>query len=523
MRFAAVVALVLVLGTPVVHGYAVRLAVPLEQLAKEADLVCKATVIDDAVVVDPAFPSHFGYEVRETRLRVVSVIAGSTSARTIRFRHYAEGPADQGRGPYAPQSHVFVRGRTYIVFAKAVSGDLFKQHAMDHTAKGDQGVVLAATDKRHRGRTVTEAVRAELAGLLASGRPDDVTYAMRQLDDLSGGNRTGLSDLPRKASLDAIRSVLRAKDDGTVRAALEVFGADSPYFRDDFAPFWLAGMGKGYIGGMGTLEPRSPPAADLARKELLALARTRPTLRALAIRALGPSPAIPDATLVAWTRDPDVEVRAAAILVSSSRSDRAPIKRGAADPEPKVRAATALAIGFTQDASLIATLATLIRDPSLDVQSPAALALLSFDPAVAGPTMHANVASEWGALFVNVLAKPDPTPYLARLADVVENSRVPRQWWGGRTPAADSWDLLYRHVKQVPADELRRGTHDRWLDALEKLRWFSSAEPRDLYALYVSRNMTERAKRLRAATRKVFSDAGTQWDQVDKAPEQFVR
>ena len=86
---------------PAAASYLVGPAVPLEQLAKGADLVCKATVTADRPVTDPWFEKITGFEARETELRLVSILKGPADAKVVRFRHYAVAP---GPTMYAPRS-----------------------------------------------------------------------------------------------------------------------------------------------------------------------------------------------------------------------------------------------------------------------------------------------------------------------------------------------------------------------------------------------------------------------------------
>jgi hypothetical protein len=73
------------------------------------------------------------------------------------------------------------------------------------------GVLLAADAKPHRGTTLTEAAWAELLELLKSPRESDVVEAIRQLDLMSGGRGTGLTDFERSQALTAIAPLLGAK------------------------------------------------------------------------------------------------------------------------------------------------------------------------------------------------------------------------------------------------------------------------------------------------------------------------
>jgi hypothetical protein len=384
-------------------------------------------------------------------------------------------------------------------------------------------VLPVADEKPHRGKTVSETVWAELEGLLASARADDVVQGIVQLDEMTGGHVTGLKDFDRRAALGAIRPKVLAKQAAVASAAIAVFGADSPYFDDGQAAFWLAGIGKGTIPGLSPRTPGGDPATGAAAKELLMVAEgpASAELRAQAIRALGR--AVPAGKLAAWGRDPEVAVRRAAVLVSAALPDRKLIAGGATDGAPEVRHAAALAIGFAQDAGLIPTLDALLKDGAPKVRVAAALSLLAFAIDQAGGVMKANLGSDFRPLFVNALARRDPQPYLELLAEVIEKRLQPSDWWGGAIPAGDSWAILFGYVKRRPAAELAAGKLDRSLDALERMQWFGSSEPRDLYALYLRRGLPARARQFRDAMRKSASfNMDYYFDMADKSPETYV-
>jgi hypothetical protein len=497
-------------------------AVPLDELASKVDLVCKATVVADRPVTDAWFEPIAGYEVREAELRVVSVIKG-TAPSVIRFHHYAELPLG---GMSFRQGYTFAAGRTYIVFATQGADGTHRQWSKSRTAKPDQGVLLAVDAKPHRGTTAREAVWAELLALLESADDTDVLEAIRQLDELSGGRRTQLKDFDRSKALAAICPQLASSKVTVATGAVTVFGADSPYFDDSHAPFWFAGIGKGSIPGIGAATRSAHPAADVAVKELLDLtaAGMTPQLRALAIRTVAPLSAVSAAMVSEWLRDPNVEVRQAAVLASAERRDRVAITAASSDSSPDIRHAAALAIGFAQDPKLVPLLDTLLHDPEAKVRTAAALSLVAFAPGDAQQVLKANLALEFRPLFINALARADPQPYLPLLAEVIEQRLQPENWWGGFIPAGDSWAILYGFVKSRPSDELTSGKLDRSLDALERMQWFSSSEPRALYALYLSRGLPARAQQLREATRKSLTyDIDYFFDMADKDPQTYVQ
>lgn len=195
-----------------------------------------------------------------------------------------------------------------------------------------------------------------------------------------------------------------------------------------------------------------------------------------------------------WHRDPNVEVRAAAVLASADRADREAIASGSRDRSPEVRHAAALAEGFAQDPRLVPLLGALLGDQQANVRAAAALSLLSFAPSDAEPVLKANLAHEFRPLFINALARADAQPYLPLLAENIKQGLAPNM------PTNCS------------------------LDALEGMQWYSSSGPRALYALYLSRDMHARAQRFREAARKSLPyNIDEFFDMADKDPESFVQ
>jgi len=269
---------------------------------------------------------------------------------------------------------------------------------------------------------------------------------------MSGGSQKrigGTRNFDRSQALAAIQPLIRARSVKVATDAITVFGGDSPYFSDQDAPFWFAGIGKGNLTTFGPRKRLASPLAEVGTNELLQVATDgmTPELRALAIRAHGRSRETPAAMVTAWSRDPSLAVRRAAVLASADLPDRQPITTAATDASPDLRYTTALAIGFTQDPHLLPLLDKLLHDPAAEVRSAAALSLFSFSIDQAAPVMKANLASEFRPLYVNALARGDPQPYLEMLAENIEQqtekpsaSEFPSNWnWGGLIPAGDSW------------------------------------------------------------------------------------
>lgn len=122
------------------------------------------------------------------------------------------------------------------------------------------------------------------------------------------------------------------------------------------------------------------------------------------------------------------------------------------------------------------------------------------------------------------MARENPADYLDALARVVELKSEPKNFWGGQIPAFTAWEILFRHLQAQPPETLRSGKLDRYLDAMEKAGNYSSSEPRDIYAFYLQRGLTERAKKFRTAASKAASyDLDYYFKQVDTNPGLYQR
>jgi hypothetical protein len=254
-----------------------------------------------------------------------------------------------------------------------------------------------------------------------------VVDTIQQLERLSGSPQSDYyreaKDFDRSQTLAALQPLIAARSVVIATAAITMFGRDSPYFNEEEAQFWLAGLGKGHIPGIGPRRRIPSPQAEAGAQELLQAAKVgkTPDLRAIAIRALGRSSHSISASMIAeWLRDPSIAVRRAAVLVSADQPDHDPIVAAATDGWADMRRTAALAIGFSQDQRLIPLLSELLRDRADNVRAAAALSLLSFPPEQAAPVMKANLTSQFGPRFINALAQEvffdrvdqNPTAYL---------------------------------------------------------------------------------------------------------------
>jgi len=501
-------------------------ALSLEELARRSDLVCKATVVADHAVTDDSFTRQPGFEVHETSLRVVSIVKGSASD-VIRFRHYVRNSEPVW---YAPHPYTFSPGRSYLIFAQRIEGDTYRPFEQ-YRGMMNEGVLLALDGKPVRGATITETVWLEELELLRSPVENDVVDAIQQLERLSASPQSDYyreaKDFDRSQTLAALQPLIAARSVVIATAAITAFGRDSPYFNDDDAQFWLAGLGKGHLPGIGPRKRLSSPQAEVGAQELLQVTKVgkTPDLRAIAIRALGRSSHSISASMIAeWLRDPSIAVRRAAVLVSADQPDHDPIVAASTDGWADMRRTAALAIGFSQDQRLIPLLGELLRDRADNVRDAAALSLLSFPLEQAAPVMKANLTSQFGPRFITALAQRDPQLYLAPLARMITQSSQPTDSLVGFIPAGESWDILFDFIKSRPAAELAAGKFDPSLQALESMHWLSSGEPVRLYALYLSRGLVSRAKQFREATRQSAPfDMEVYFDRVDQNPAPYLQ
>jgi hypothetical protein len=253
--------------------------------------------------------------------------------------------------------------------------------------------------------------------------------------------------------------------------------------------------------------------------------------RAMAIQALGlvREPSLKPA-VERWLADPAPAIRASATLLLADFPGPESCKHLAAladDAAPEVRACVARAAGFAQQVAAAGTLAKLLADSEAKVRTAAAMSLLSFSPKdkVIADTFRANVENdEFKPLFLIALARENPAGYLDALANAVEQRTEPKNWWGGQIPAFTAWEILFRYLQGQPPETLRSGKLDRYLDAMEKVGNYSSSEPRDIYAFYLQRGMTECARKYREAAKKAVSyDLDYYFKQVDENPSLYTR
>jgi hypothetical protein len=506
----------------------------LEKLTDEADIIFKGTTVSSGPAKDDWFKPYRDWDVRGTQFKVISVVKGEKPDGKLTFLHYDQNPQSPGF-TFMPQYYHFEPGRTYLVFAKkGAQPGVFRQLWQTSRTKEDQGVVRCADDKPVIKKSVKEIVWAELMAMLKSKNPNDVVYAVGQLDQMSGG-RAGfdsLSDFNRTDVLAAVRGLIANRDTKIAAACIDLVGSHNPYLSDERTLFWLASVGNGEFPGLVKMDPKMKNAGgELCWKDLVAVADSNAPseTRSKAIRALGlvREPSLNE-HIERWLVDSQPAVRASsAVLLADfpSEESRKHLTAMAGDPSPEVRASVAHAIGFSRQAEMADVLFRLLADKGFEVRQAAAMSLLSFSPKNDrfAAIFRTNLGNEeFKPLFLIALARQQPADYLDALAKAVKENANPRQFWGGEIPAFTCWHILFHYLQSCPADDLSSGKLDRYLNAMEKVGNYSSSEPCYIYAFYLQRGMNERAKSFREAAKKAASyDLDYYLNRVDANPSQF--
>jgi HEAT repeat protein len=508
-----------------VRAYAIRAPIPLKKIVQESDVIVKAKALDSTPVADGSFEKYTGYEVYATRFQVISVIKGKLEGQEVLFHHYGVARRQPFAVSFSPQLYEFEAGRTYIVFAKnSEQAGFLRQLWKNHTAKPDQGVMLAADGKPVQDEQVEDVLWAELNKMLAAGTAADALYAIRQLDEMSRPlGFAKLSDFDREKALAAVAHFLSSRDERLAKAAIQAVGGFNPYFRDDYTNSWLTKVGGRSIAGHSPWETDGNPGAHKYYQELIEAADSGVSadVRAAAIRALGRAgqPKIWDC-VSRWLNEGEPSVREAALLLLADfpvDETKNLLDAFSLDKEPRVRKAVARVIGFSQIADLLPSLDRLLLDEKVEVRTAAALSLLSFDLKKSSEYLRAKSNDpDFKSVFINALAEENPKPYLDSLCEIIEKQLQPANFWGGTIPSFASWQILFKYLEGQTEEILKSGQLDRYLDGLERGQIHSSSEPRDLYALYVKNRMTGRARKFREYINKVAAfDLEYFFNQVD--------
>lgn len=524
----------LLLPNVAARAYLVGPAPGVKAMAASSDLIFKGTVTSSVRANDKLFQAIAGYANWKTQFTIVSVIKGK-ARDPVTFRHYDR--VTRCCAVYDPQYYHFEVGRTYLVFAETSSvPGVYQQLWLRPVGKPDQGVVLCADSDPVTTTDARTAVWTELIAMLQSSRPSDVRYAIQQLDEMSGlaGWRPlgSVSDFDRNDILRAVHMFVSSSNPGVAQAAIDVVGSHNPYLSDDVEAR-LAAVGSAYTPGISIESPREDTSGKLYWRELAAVANSHMdgATRGRAILALGLVYEVQiEDQLAHWVTDQSPNVRAAAAELLADYRDVATRQRLTAlanDPEPQVRAAAAVSIGFGQYVWAADILSRLLHDADATVRKNAGLSLLSFRPndASIASILKANLSDrEFAPLFLNALALENPRPYLEDLANELKIPTEPHlSSWSGEMPGSFAWSILFHYLADQSVDAIASGQFDHYLDLMNQ--WaMTSYDVGDMYAFYVQRGMTERAKSYRQKADSVAKyDIDRQFEQIDRSPLSFVR
>ncbi|MGZ3507767.1 MAG: HEAT repeat domain-containing protein [Vulcanimicrobiaceae bacterium] len=513
-----------------VRGYGVGPPMSLEALTNSSDIIFKGTVVSNKTESDTfAFPSIMGFATHETDFKVISIIKGQNGEIPLRFLNY-ERDSGLGMAPYEREYYHFEPGRTYIVFAKrSRNPQFFQQISMFQSPKEAEGVLLCANDNALPSSSIKDIFWLELTALLKSTDGNDVVYAIDQLDEMSGGGSrlTGVSDFDRKSVLGTVHKFVADRDPNVAQEAIGVIGSHNPFMSEGEGreASWLVTVGSAKLPGFAPMQRTENIGGKLYWKDLVSIANSKAdaTTRALAISALGLTrePSLRPYVLQ-WLPDRSPAVRSSATVLLADFSTLATHDRIAIlarDTSASVRTAAAREIGFAQQVTASDVAAKLITDPDAGVRKMAAMSLLTFSPDnnEVAKIFRANLDNrEFEPLFLIALASNNAGPYLDALAKAIEEKPTPTNGWGGNTDLA-AWEVLFKYLEGQPLDEIRSGKFNRYLDAMEKVGNYSSSYPRDIYAFYVQRGMTDRAKAFRSkADKAVTYDLDQYFRQVDQ-------
>jgi len=424
-------------------AYMVPPPLGLDKLTADSDLVFKGTAISTEPVKDDWFKQCAGFDAVETRFKIISVIKGQPPEGPLRFRHYEQLPSQNGM-MYEPLHYRFESNATFIVFArKGDSAGIFRQFQPIHTGLKEQGIVPCADDSPAAAGDIRQIVWHELTGMLKGSEATNVTHALHLLDAMSkGGNSFSVTeDFARSNVIAAVRVLMLHPSPEIAQQAVEVVGCHNPYMSDENQEHWLNAISPTQIPGLAAMDTNfANIGAQMCMSQLVAIIQSPDTkvavgTRALAIRALGRSQLpLPAGAVFRWCASPEAELRASATVLLSDfpgPAAKAQWEKLAADGAAKVRAATAIAIGYSRESDLISLLGKMLNDEDASVRRAASSSLQSFPATneIVADIMKANLDKpEFGPLFLNSLARENAAPYLDALAKVVQEQTTPSNW-----------------------------------------------------------------------------------------------
>jgi len=268
-------------------------------------------------------------------------------------------------------------------------------------------------------------------------------------------------------------------------------------------------------------------------------------------------------SLPSWLDDASEKVRAQAVLLlpdfPGEWSEQL-LRKQDMDSSPKVRSMVATAIGNGQMESLIPVLVKQFSEPlgptnpipplTLeelqdggqilgenvgDVHTSAGYALLKFDINQVGDILKMNLNDVgFRVQFLCKLAESDPGPWLTNLVGQLKTRRE-RIWkevkasvnepktnyYRARMTLSGAyftcWNMIYHHLANLPDSAFAGGKLDWAFDELEDSGCADSNRPIEIYQLYRSKGLNDRAARLRRENGKYDSsyDLSPFFERVD--------
>jgi hypothetical protein len=435
----------------------------LGQTATKADFIFKGVALSSTSAGVPPrerndlfFGSEDEFAENITRFKVISAIKGMEATGEISFRHYEDLEPPASRRGQPGLAYHFEPGRAYIVMARRTGEAAYCQlgpRFADY--KADFGALRCADARQSPAEPLQEIMWRELASLLRGGDANDMEYAMRELDQFSGGlwpydYRHGI-DYQVEAVADLVHNLVNAPDPVVAQTTIALIGSHSPYMSEGNTVGWLSRVGAVPLPSLGAFPFNTNPGGTKYWSDLAAVANGKadPITRAYAICALGlvREPAL-KSNLTRWLADANTGVQSAAVTLLADYPDlasRQRMKALSSSSDAAIVRATARSLGFGQRKDLADLLSLLLKNDDLKTRQFAAMSLstLPVTDAVVAKAMKENLDHpEFGYLFVNALAKQDPRPYLDRLAKIAAGKIDTAHWWGGGDPRGIAAEIL---------------------------------------------------------------------------------
>lgn len=530
------------LTVPLAQAYLVGPQESLDEMAKNADLICKAKVMSTTESGRTCVAD----------LRLITVFKGAPGTNLVRFHHNG---TNWARGftmlDYEPQHFDLQPGQSYLLFARkdTNTGD-YRQIREHHTSKMDNGVLRTPDDRRCHNVSFKEAHWLELNLLLTNSTPADALYAIGQLNSMIWGcEHTYTNRLPYpgarrgpKSDFDWCRAAptlvpqIRHTNDEIAMATMKLFWRGTCATATNDYALALAEQAR----TARSIARRTTAMRVLVSKPATAFVNDLPGWLAdsaeevrTAATFLLPSLPVGEATplLRQQAQDPAANVRDAAAQVIARVKVPELLPVLAKDPSPNVRAMAAGTIATGKFKELIPVLATLMNDPtgvtnklgmrpndsgllmnhSGPVRTAAAYALLGFPVDQVEAELKANLNDDYFKVaFLARLSATNPVAWMPELLDVVERKLQPCNWGqGGRSspvfhynPYWDCFNQLWTALNAQPNADILAGKFDRYLLASENGGITGSSEPERIYAFYLAKGMSERAAKFKDATLK---------------------